>query len=328
MAELSRTEKYKELRNKLQHDIDDDISTKELSRFERRLNRIDADNFAAPQDYAEKTHDAAHAKELPPADDPIFTETPNIDLGFNADDIFEMNENHSAFDNDYLDQYIREVKQYNIDQGNAVSDKTSVNVLNQLDATRKVQQAASAPLRPYAREEQAAKPAPQPAAQPAPQPVGKAKRPRPKVEEITNETSDIPYFVPPGGSFRSGDDTDRIPTLPSASSDPDTQTMSKEDIMAEVQNLVNGKRSGSSDYMSDSSYRNHLDSDRTTRQQLLNETTQMRAQLDDYEDNLSEVNDKMNQTNRILNIVLIILIIALAVILLIVLYWIITVSGA
>ena len=82
------------------------------------------------------------------------------------------------------------------------------------------------------------------------------------------------------------------------------------------------------DYMTDQSYRSHLDSDRTTRQQLLNETTQMRAQLDDYEDNLSEVNDKMNRTNRILNIVLIILIIALAVILMVVVYWIFTVSGA
>ena len=98
--------------------------------------------------------------------------------------------------------------------------------------------------------------------------------------------------------------------------------------MAEVQSLVNGKRNNPSDRRNDKSYRSHLDSDRTTRQQLLNETTQMRAQLDDYEDNLSEVNDKMNHTNRILNIVLIMLIIALAVILLIVLYWIITVSGA
>ena len=57
---------------------------------------------------------------------------------------------------------------------------------------------------------------------------------------------------------------------------------------------------------------------------MLNETTQMRAQLDDYEDNLSEVSDKMRQTNRILNIVLVILIIALAMIVGVVIYWIIT----
>ena len=65
-----------------------------------------------------------------------------------------------------------------------------------------------------------------------------------------------------------------------------------------------------------------LEADRVTRQQLLNETTQMRAQLDDYEDNLSEVSDKMRHTNRILNIVLIVLILALLVIVFIVFYWI------
>ena len=316
MAELSRTEKYRELRNSLQHEMDDDISTRELSRFERRLNQIDSDNFAAPQDYADNKHDAVHAKELPASDDPIFTETPVIDLGFN-DDIFEQNENHSAFDNEYLDQYIREVKQYNIEQGHAVSDKTSVNVLSQIDAAGKVKEQTSASLRPYPREENKPRPKPAPA----------APAPKPKVEEITNETSDIPYFVPRGGSFGGGD-TDEIPAIPSSAPAADTKTMSKEDIMAEVQNLVNGKRTGQPDYMTDQSYRSHLDSDRTTRQQLLNETTQMRAQLDDYEDNLSEVNDKMNRTNRILNIVLIILIIALAVILMVVVYWIFTVSGA
>ncbi len=328
MAELSRTEKYRELRNRLQHDIDDDISTKELSRYKRRLNQINSDNFAAPEDYTEDDHDAAHAKVLPPSDDPIFTETPEIDLGFNADDIFEQNENHSGFDNDYLDEYIREVKQYNIDQGHAVSDKTSLNVLNQLDATRKMQEASSAPLRPYPRPATSPAPAPKPVPEPVKPAVKQPKpKPKPKVEEITNETSDIPYFVPHGGSFGGSENTERMDPIPSTAPEEDTKTMSKEDIMAEVQSLVNGKRTGTSDYMTDDSYRSHLDSDRNTRQQLLNETTQMRAQLDDYEDNLSEVNDKMNQTNRILNIVLIVLIVAVAVLLLIVLYWIFIVSG-
>ena len=66
----------------------------------------------------------------------------------------------------------------------------------------------------------------------------------------------------------------------------------------------------------------HLAAERTARQQLLNETTQIRAQLDDYEDNLTDVSDKMNRTNRVLNGVLIVLIIALFVVLLGVIYWI------
>ena len=71
----------------------------------------------------------------------------------------------------------------------------------------------------------------------------------------------------------------------------------------------------------------HLAAERTARQQLLNETTQMRAQLDDYEDNLTEVSDKMNRTNRVLNGVLIVLIIALLVVLAVVIYWILSLRG-
>jgi hypothetical protein len=70
-----------------------------------------------------------------------------------------------------------------------------------------------------------------------------------------------------------------------------------------------------------------LEAERTARQQLLNETTQMRAQLDDYEDNLNEVSDKMRHTNKILNIVLGCIDHCLAVILGIVIYWIVLSKG-
>jgi hypothetical protein len=113
----------------------------------------------------------------------------------------------------------------------------------------------------------------------------------------------------------------------------DTQTaqnLTKEDIMAEVQNLVNGTKQpevSDAGQTGSDAYDRNFDAERTARQQLLNETTQMRAQLDDYEDNLNEVSDKMRHTNQILNIVLVVLIIALAVILGIVIYWIVLSRG-
>ena len=53
----------------------------------------------------------------------------------------------------------------------------------------------------------------------------------------------------------------------------------------------------------------------------------MRAQLNDYQDDLSEVSNKMKRTNHILNIVLIVLIIALSVVLLVVIYWVLQSRG-
>lgn len=53
MATLSRTKKYQDLRDRLQHDTStDSFSTNDLSRFEKRLNDIDSQNFS----YTEKTH--------------------------------------------------------------------------------------------------------------------------------------------------------------------------------------------------------------------------------------------------------------------------------
>ena len=210
----------------------------------------------------------------------------------------DENENSSGFDNDFLDQYIREVKQYNIDQGNAVSENTQVNVLKNI---REKMPETPAPSKPYP--------------------------PKPK----DNDTADIPFMNSRRRKYEDAfENTEKIPVTTSYKEEP-SQNLTKEDIMAEVQNLVNGSRRQG--YLSDDepapaapaapAYdKSSYEDDRTTRQQLLNETTQMRAQLDDYEDNLNEVNDKMRQTNRILNIVLIVLIIALIVILGIVIYWI------
>ncbi|MCR4950344.1 MAG: hypothetical protein K6A40_03350 [Solobacterium sp.] len=282
-------EKYKNLRDGLQNDTGNETATKELSRFERRLNRIDAQNFQAPRDFMEDEHEAQHARVEQPAE-PLLSrrqarKEPSFDKGF-----FEDNENDSTFDNDFLDQYIREVKQYNIDQGNAVSDNTRVNVLNNIKGA--VRNETPAPLKPYP-----------------------TQRKQP-------DTADIPFKNSMRRNQESFENTEKIPVVSQYEEEPQART--KEDIMAEVQNLVNGvKKQG---YLKEDdpadAYDKNLEADRASRQQLLNETTQMRAQLDDYEDNLNEVNDKMRQTNRILNIVLIVLILALITILGIVIYWI------
>ena len=320
MANLSRTEKYKDLRDSLQNDSGQtDLRSRELSAFESRLNKIDSNNFAAPRSYSSDDHGAVHARvtAMPEveetADDPAFDTSS-----------FTRNENYTpAFDNDYLDQYIREVKQYNIDQGNAVSENTQVNVLRSLD-TSKVHSQSSAPLRPYpavnsSRQEEPAEPA------------------KAAASSYDKNTSDIPFA---NGKKYEDSRKPAYTAEPEFEEEPSssTESMSKEDIMAEVQSMVNGTRkpgkpsqaladtsaslyeTGESQRMSTDTYNRHVEADRAVQRQLLNETTQMRAQLDDYEDNLSEVSDKMRHTNNILNIVLIILILALVVILGIVVY--------
>ena len=311
MATLSRTKKYQDLRNRLQHDTNADaLSTNDLSRFQKRLNEIDSQNFSYTENASSDSHNAEHARNLNTQQQTQqllrrHKQTQDKDPFANVS--FSANENNDVtFDNDYLDQYIREVKQYNIDQGNAASENTSLNILKQIERNN-----SATPKKPY--------------------------------PSSNSHTADIPFLSSQSSSSnRYSQDVKQ-----SSSSQEDTQptqAMSKEDIMQEVQNLVNGTSSSytqpqpeepsspfvndyeskNDSFMSTDTFNRRLEADRTTRQQLLNETAQMRAQLDDYEDNLSEVSDKMRQTNRILNIVLVILIIALAMIVGVVIYWIIT----
>ena len=64
MAELSRIKKYKDLREKIAQDLDsnDVTTTKELSRFQKRLNQIDANNFHRSGDYTESANEGVHRR--------------------------------------------------------------------------------------------------------------------------------------------------------------------------------------------------------------------------------------------------------------------------
>ncbi|MBR4164195.1 MAG: hypothetical protein IKR11_11785 [Solobacterium sp.] len=298
MANLSRKERYKELRESLQNDTGAEINSKELSRFSNRLNQIDADNFSALDDYAEDDHVANHARNTY-YEEPVKEEEdeePVFDTS-----IFGKNENNytSSFENDYLDQYIREVKQYNIDQGNALSDNTQVNVLRQLNNANRKRQQQPAPSKPYPTEP----------SQP---------RPQQQAPRVNRNTTDIPFTSP--RRQPSYDDYQEFTN--------DNLSRTREHIAAEVQNLVNNTNSYSApapepeedDFVGSDTFNRQLEADRKERQKLLTETTQIRAQMDDYEDNMNEVSDKVRHTSRILNTVLVILIIALMIMLAIVLY--------
>ena len=66
--------------------------------------------------------------------------------------------------------------------------------------------------------------------------------------------------------------------------------------------------------------KNTIRQEKDVHEKLLNETNQMKAQMDEYEDNLTDVSDKMQHTTRILNFVLVVLIFALLVVLGVVAY--------
>lgn len=181
----------------------------------------------------------------------------------------------SDFRNEYLDEYINEVKQYNIEQGLSMASNTQIDILREL----------------------------------------KGEKPKPVVK-------------------KKADGIDINQGIPSMNSIPvdNTEEMqrTREDIASTVQQMI-ANDDFDFDVDENTEKMERLESDfrkeKAERERLLNETHQLRTQLDEYEDNLSDVNDKVKHTNRILNFVLVVLIFALLVVLAIVLYWILLSKG-
>lgn len=385
MAELSRIKKYKDLRESIAQDLDsnDVTTTKELSRFQKRLNQIDANNFHRSGDYTESASEGVHRRVSAPITkvepvQPVISEpvtafeheepVPTL-ADFEAGAFTTVND-LAGYDNDYLDQYIREVKQYNIEQGNSSLENTSMDILRKIKgdtaASKKIQEARKTPVKkPYSNSTGTTDiPFMSSNKQRTTQPA------KPVVPSQQDNLFDVPY---------TGDNNHVN----------DPMSLTKEDIMAEVKNLMNEKRSNpqnslpeipaftprvshmdSRDYMSqnttsfppldntaqfgdafadlmnpqeprnETAATQNSDSDdafamfpkktenyESTNQRLLNETTQMRIQLDNYEANLTDVNEKMQYTNHVLNIVVVVLILLLLILLLLAIYGIVMNSG-
>ena len=121
MEKLSRVKKYQELRDTMQSDPETKIQTPDLSEFANRLNKIDSEQFDKI-DKEDFEHDPIHARR-------------NRYLSENDEKVNDLSETTKFsfdFNNEYLDEYISEVKQYNKSKGLINNEDTSANILENL----------------------------------------------------------------------------------------------------------------------------------------------------------------------------------------------------
>ena len=131
MEKLSRTKKYQALRESLQNDAESQVVSKDLTSFQDRLNRLDVMHFDTEEIGAD--HDPVHARKTN-----YFEETPVVkeEVVVNEPVVIEEAEiektTQYTFNNEYLDEYISEVKQYNKNKGLLKKDDTAMNILEGL----------------------------------------------------------------------------------------------------------------------------------------------------------------------------------------------------
>ncbi len=112
MAELSRTKKYEELRQQIQNDREGDVRSEALSPYANRLSRLDS-NFRPMETTSSRSHNPMHIKKEVRFD------------SFASHDSSDV----PTFNNQYINEFIEEVKNYNIKKGYRNFEETSSNVL-------------------------------------------------------------------------------------------------------------------------------------------------------------------------------------------------------
>lgn len=102
----------------MQNDAESQISTKGISAYAERLSRLDT---TATQQLEVKEEENMHRSIC--AAKLIFADETQKEKAGTAT---------SSFNNEYLDEYISEVKEYNKQRGLLASEDTQVNILKQL----------------------------------------------------------------------------------------------------------------------------------------------------------------------------------------------------
>ncbi len=292
MGKYSRTAKYEELRNSLQHDAEEQIETKDLSEFANRLNKLDAEEFkemAVREEVIEPVRVRQESFVDEGNDLGVESVENTNDNQFTAEELvkdqeraMENTQKMAVFNNEYLDEYLEEVKAYNEEQGITTEDKLQDKLLREI------------------RKEQSTN-------------LDK--------ETLSSRWSDV--------------EEERTEILPSAESVEITKMHTKiamelnqmlteehpqlfaqaEEQIIEQEDVVN---------MTDFpfNFEEKLAEERTAREALVEETTQMRVQLTEYKEELEGMEEKMHNSNRILNFILIVFILVCLVVIGVALYWI------
>lgn len=124
MEKLSRLDKYKALRD-------------EIETGNHKNNLEDEDEIASKE--ACKRFDQAMHKQVNLFDDPQLPKRSKQDISFNKD--VKLNQSKQSkdntFTNEYIDDFIKEVKEYNIKKGTRNLEDTQIDILSQLKSVSK-----------------------------------------------------------------------------------------------------------------------------------------------------------------------------------------------
>ncbi len=326
METLSRVKRYEDLRKQIE---DESIGTdtppqEKLQDYAQRLNEIDPSIFR-------KVKIAEEEPRTPERERIIIEE--------------ETEERESAvgeFRNEYLDDFINEVREYNIKKGNRDNEDTQIDILNRLnsvsrakrsDYVQNIVEEVSEPVTETSTtldREEIAEQVKSLLNEETDQ-IVKVNHNEPinQRQSSTGEANSVARSVSERTKIENTNRMKQIQRESEAETLNVTDTIHNVDLREE-----NGERhhpfvsrKNKPTVIATKEEQEEAERERKLHQTLVEETEQLRVQLNEYEDDLNDLSEGVEKTNKMLNVILGCLILALLVIIGIIVYWIVQAGG-
>ena len=354
MSNFSRSKKYEDLHKEIQTDGESNIQSNELSQYANKLNEIDSGNFNRMDESNNQMGSRARVNDMNQM-------TPNQQAvqqqPMTEQNPYQQQVGQNQQNNDYMNEFISEVKDYNMKQGLRTAEDTQMNILNEIRSQNPnyQQQAPVYQENPNLNQQQT------PVYQENPnfnQQQTPLYQEAVTVDTQTQVNIPEPVYQNPevqpqvnGNPFVQHEELYHQAEMQTNATITPVQTTDKQYVplknheqisseierymsdpnyipVPEVEQQITGNVSKNFDtlqqqYLADS----ENDRQKKLHDEMLMETQQLKIQIEEYEDDLEVAQEKVTNANRILNFILILLILALLVILGIAVFWILSSKG-
>lgn len=352
MEKLSRVRKYEDLRKQIENETvgTGELPQEKIQDYAERLNEIDPSIFKKVTISEEESYTPERERK-----------TTSTTYGTES--------TMSDFRNEYLDDFINEVREYNIKKGNRENENTQIDILNQLNAVSRakrsdyVQNIADEVAEPEVNhtmslskeqiaqevanllQEEPVSSYEEPAVKEVIQPSTPYTKPQSEYVEpaMPNVEASIPSYQEPLTPVDMNMTMDILPFGPKESAAPAAKTIRTKPLAqtkpqpqrqepVQSESAAEKKRPFISrkpkpSVVPTKEEQMEIERERKLQQKLVEETQQLRVQLNEYEDDLNDLSEGVEKTNKMLNIILGCLILALLVIIGIIVFWIVQAGG-
>lgn len=298
MEQLSRVKKYEQLRNTIEND---GVSVTGAEAAIKEITKTQEDV---------KTYSPSHEKES------VFNEE------------IKKDELDSTFKNEYLDSFIQEVRDYNIKKGVREYEDTKLDILQQLSSKNREKRANY--VETINAEPEAARNVSEETMEISKQVfdlLNEESKDADNNIEVRDEVSeDAVMFAKAEPKVESMEEVKSEPAFKAnlnvakTAVESDANRMSSE-LEARIASLESQLVETTQQLKVQSSFNDADDFEDFSKRELVEETMKLKVQMNEYKDELEDLNTGIDSNNRLLNIIITILIVALLAVIGVVVYW-------